>query len=329
VTVAAARTATLRDLAVGPGTIVPAVAGDYTVTAPAPGKVAELHVKEGDAVKAGDVLVRFDVAAWTQQLDAREQAMAEASAQVERSRTEAARLEDLFNRGLMPRNSLEAARGTVGSAEAALNQARTEVDLARLEQSRSEIKARFAGTVQKVWHAEGDFVSGEVTDPVLRVVDPTRIQAAVQLPPAQLARVTPGQAATIRAVADGLDHPATVAQKQAVLDAMAPTGEVRVAFAEPTPPVLPLDSPVSVEIVLDQRSGVLVIPAAAVQHGEAGQSVFVMVAGDDGRAHHREIRTGLVTKDEAQIMAGLTAGERVIVAGTGDVAEGTPIVVSP
>jgi multidrug efflux system membrane fusion protein len=50
-----------------------------------------------------------------------------------------------------------------------------------------------------------------------------------------------------------------------------------------------------------------------------------MVAGEDQRAHRRDVRTGLVTRDFAQVMTGLEPGERVIVGGLADVSEGTAI----
>jgi multidrug efflux system membrane fusion protein len=62
-----------------------------------------------------------------------------------------------------------------------------------------------------------------------------------------------------------------------------------------------------------------------VVHGEDG--TFVMIAGADGLAHRRDVRLGLVTKALTEIVSGVTAGDRVIVAGLKDVTDGAPIVI--
>jgi multidrug efflux pump subunit AcrA (membrane-fusion protein) len=78
---------------------------------------------------------------------------------------------------------------------------------------------------------------------------------------------------------------------------------------------------VSVEILLDQRANALVVPTAALLRDDL--SPFVMIVGDDGRAHRRDVRTGLVTDTLVEIVSGLDAGTRVVVGGVGDVTEGS------
>jgi RND family efflux transporter MFP subunit len=324
VAVATAHTGALRDVVSAPGTIVPSASSDWSVVSGEPAQVAELPKKEGDAVHTGDLLVRFDVPAVAQQLAAHELSVSEASARLDRAKAESARLENLFAQGLMARNTFENSKSAVGSAETALSQAQAELQLVQLEAERTSVRARFPGVVLKVWHAVGDSVSGLQNDPVLRVVDPSHLQATLQLPIGELARVNPGQIATVRALADSVDRPATVAEKRGVTDAGAPTGEVRVAFMQP--PDLPLDSPVSVEIVLDQRSDALIVPLAAIQRHDTGE-LSVMVVGDDRRAHQRAVRVGLVTRDAAEIVSGLTAGERVIVSSLDGISDGTEVAV--
>ena len=55
-------------------------------------------------------------------------------------------------------------------------------------------------------------------------------------------------------------------------------------------------------------------------------SAFVMIVGEDRRAHRRDVRTGLVTETLVEIVSGLDAGTRVVVGGVRDVAEGSPVV---
>jgi hypothetical protein len=122
------------------------------------------------------------------------------------------------------------------------------------------VHARFSGTVTKVWRTEG-IVRGGLIDPILQVIDPTRLQVAVELPIPQLARILPGQAASVRAIAGDAVLAATVAQKPGMTDPNAPTGTVRLSFVDPIG-TLTIETPVSVEILIDQRTGAIIVPAA-------------------------------------------------------------------
>jgi multidrug efflux system membrane fusion protein len=70
----------------------------------------------------------------------------------------------------------------------------------------------------------------------------------------------------------------------------------------------------------------LIIPRRALQREE--DVTFVMVAGDDNHAHPKPLQVGFTTRDEIQIVSGLTAGERVITTGLDQISDGSAIVVS-
>jgi len=320
VSVQFARSETLRDVFTVSGTVVPSPAGDLTVVAPEGAQIIELPKKEGDEVAVGDLLVRFEIPSVAQELAASDLAVAEAAARVSRARAEVTRLSDLFDRGIAPRATFEAARVELSAAESAHGQAITQAQTAKLETERASIRARFPGVVTRVFRTEGEFVRAE-TDPVLQMIDPARLQVVVDLPIAQLARVVPGQTATVRAIGGVADIPGSVVQKAAATDPNAPTGQVRIALSDTTG--LAPDMPASTEILLDQRTNALVIPTAAVLRDDI--STYVMVAGDDRRARRRDVRAGLATAELVEITAGLQAGERVIVGGAAELAEGAPI----
>jgi RND family efflux transporter MFP subunit len=300
---------------------VPSAAGEWTIYAPAAAQIEQLRLKENDPVAAGDVLVVFDIASVTDEMNRRQAAVAEATTRADRAKAEFTRLSALFERGIASRNAYEAARVEQTTSMSVLAQAVADLEAVKIEQTQSTIRARFAGVVAKVYHAEGEFVGASPTDPILQVVDPTRLQVAVHLPIPQLARIVQGQAATIVAIGGDGPLPATVASKPATVDANAPTGEVRLAFVGPAS--LAPNAPVSVEIVLDQRTNALVVPTAALLRDDL--SAYVMVAGDDGRAHRRDVRPGLITETLAEIVSGLEADTRVIVGGVRDVTEGTAV----
>jgi RND family efflux transporter MFP subunit len=316
-----ARIETLRDRLIASGLVVPAAATDWTVVAPEMARIAELPVAEGDAVQPGDLLVRLELPNVAENITAAELEVAAAQARASAARDEVARLAPLHERGMISRVMFDAARQAQADAEALQAQAQGKLALAQSMIERGIIRARFPGVVLKRWRQEGEFVAGTATDGILRVIDPAQVQVAIDVPITQFSRIQPGHPATVQSPA-GAPEPAIVAARTPPTDAATPTGSVRLGFTAPT--TLTLDTVVQAELVLEERRDVLVVPSAAVQRD--GEGPFVLVAGDDGLAHRRAVRTGLAVLTTIQIAGGLEAGERVIVSGFDRVGDGTPII---
>ena len=73
-----------------PGVIAAAPGADWTIIAPDAGRIAELPKAEGDAVKTGDLLVRFEVPAIANEIAARKADVTQAGARLEAAKAAAA-----------------------------------------------------------------------------------------------------------------------------------------------------------------------------------------------------------------------------------------------
>jgi RND family efflux transporter MFP subunit len=323
VTVQAVTVQTLRDSLTLPGTIVPAAAADLIVIAPEAARVLELPKAEGDKFAPGDLLARFEISSITAEIETRERELTEATSRATAARAEEKRLSALNDSGVIPRNTYEAGRTALFAAESALNHAKTQWESAKLLQERTIVRARFAGIVAKRWHNEGDFVAGGSQDPVLRAVDPTRVHVAVEVTPAQLGRLVPGQAGMIQ-TGLGPPEPASIVVRPTPVEGGPPKVEIRLAPVGAL--ALPLDSPVQVEILLDERPQALVVPTTAILKND--QTTYVMVAGPDSRAHRRDVQLGLQARGLTQLLSGVNPGEQVIVGGLETVTEGAAISIS-
>ena len=323
VTVQQATVQTLRDTLTLPGIVVPAGVADLLVYPPEAARIVELPKAEGEKFEAGDLLARFEISSITGEVDARERELNDATARAAAAKTEEARLAALHGQGFIARNAYEASKTALLAAEAALNLAKTQMESAKLLQERTVVRARFPGIVSKRWHNEGDLVAGGSQDPVLRAIDPTRIQIAIEVTPAQLVRLVPGQAGLIQ-TGLGSPEPATVVVRPAPVEGGLPKIEVRLAPVGPL--VLPLDSPVQVEIILDERPQVLVVPSGAVLKDD--QVTYVMIAGSDSRAHRRDVQVGLQARGLTHVVSGVNPGDLVIVGGLDTIADGAAISVS-
>jgi RND family efflux transporter MFP subunit len=280
----------------------------------------EITKNEGDVVQAGDVLVRFEVPAIAAEVATRQVELNDATMRMERAKAEADRQAGLFEKGLTPRNTWEASRTALAAAESNLGQVRARFDAAKALEAGMVVRASFPGVVAKRWHMAGDTVPGGAADPIMRVVDPTRLQIAARVPTTDSGRIQPGQTATVLTTAGS--EPALVAMKIGPASS-ASTVEIRVNFLAPT--TLPIDTPVQVDIAVEERKDVIVVPADAVQRVDA--ATFVWVPSDSSQATRREVRLGLVVNNLAQIVSGLNAGELVIVTGIAQLNEGTPITI--
>jgi cobalt-zinc-cadmium efflux system membrane fusion protein len=322
VTVAEAVVQPIRDAVTVAGQVVPAAGTDWTIYAPETALIAELPKTQGDAVEPGELLVRFEVAAVAQALVERQAAVSEASARADAARAEFSRLTSLFERGIIPRNNLDAARAELSAAEGVQAAAEVYLEEARMLREAARITARFSGVVADVWRVAGEVVTAASTDPIMRVIDPARLEIQIEVPTGQALRIRESHPAQVLTLAAGT-FTALVTRPPIGLLTDAATTPVRLAAPELS--ALALNDIVQVELVLDERSDALVVPAEAVQRDVA--STYVMVAGPDGIARHRPVRIGLTAGGLVQIADGLQPGELVIVQGLLDAVDGMPVVV--
>jgi RND family efflux transporter MFP subunit len=324
VAVATVETDTIRDTVAAPGTVVPAPGAEFMAVAPQPSRLLEIPKGESAHVEAGDLLARFEPLATAGDAAVQNADLAAARAELETARTELAHQKALFDQGYTPRNTYEAAQRVVDRAQAKVDSIDAQKKAFAVLNDRSSIRAPFAGIVSRVWHVVGDAVSPSPTDPILRLVDPTRTQVAVQMSPTAFMRVTMNQPVTFTLdsgeLRQGKVTMVPLARRDP--DASAPV-EVRMSVDGDA---LPLDSVVKTEILINQRANATVAPVAALVRQL--DETYVMLAGADGRAHRRDVKVGLISGTRAEILDGLTAGDEVIVSGLETVTDNGPIAVA-
>jgi RND family efflux transporter MFP subunit len=319
VEVAEARTGAIRAVITATGTVEPAPGADFTVTAPASARIVEMPKAEGDRVRPGDLLVRFDAPALDADAAARAAELGQARANLENARKNHARLTGLLEKGIAAKKEVEDARKELLDAQAALRGATSTAANAAELAGRSVVRARFAGVIAKRTHNPGDTVEASTSDPVLRVIDPSRLQVSVSVPVADLARIVVGRPS--RLVVAGGNAEGKVLSLPAAVDPATGTATVRVS----APAGLAVGTPVQVEIVAEEKDGVVLVPAAAVVREDDKTAVFVV--GADGKAHRKAVTVGIETAEDAEIEAGVAAGEKVVVKGHEELPDGATVTV--
>ena len=305
------------------GVVAPAPGAELIVVAPEPARIVAIPKAEGDIVRRGDVLVRFEIPSATAEASKQRAEISRAQARLTNARAVQARARDLFDRGVAARKEVEQAAREVADAEADLASAQAAAAAAETVAARSVVRAAFDGIVARRSHNPGDLVEAAAGDAVLRVIDPRRLEVAASVPIADAPRVKVGAPAHIENGAGGtavpplrvVSHPASVEQGTA-------TVPVRLAFTSPA--AYPDGTPVQVAIDADTRTGVVLVPASAIVH-EGEQTAVFVVAG--GKAQRRSVVTGVETADAVEITSGVKAGDTVIVEGQNGLPDGARVSV--
>lgn len=268
--------------------------------------VTGVHVRSGDRVERGDLLVEFDDSAQRSVLAQRQQAEASGAAATEEAELGRDRAVKLFKSGNLSRADYDRALTTYRVQAADLERARRAVAEAQAQLDYTRIVAPISGTVVDRYAEAGDTtVPGQA---LLRLFNPGRLRVEALLRESLIDRVHQGQEITARIGALDL----TV---RAVVEEIVPTadpGSRSFLIKALLPPQADLYPGMfaRLEIPVDNREGLTVPTAALVR---TGQLTFVYVEDDAGNAHRRSVRTGVIEADQVEVISGLRAGDVIIV----------------
>lgn len=285
------------------------------------GRVTELHVDEGFAVEAGDVLLEIDPERRELELRSARAQRAEAEAAFREAAREAKRVATLHERGIaadarldqvsterdLARSRLEAARARVGVAERALRD--------------SSVQAPFAGLVARRHVSRGEYVqTGQVLYRLV-AVDPVEVDFTV--PERDSDRVVKGQvvAVTVSPFPEE-SFEGRVSLVSPTIDPATRTLRVEARIPNPEGRLRP-GLFARVDLGVADRQSVVMVPEEAVLMRADGQVVFR--ANAQGQAERVTVETGVHRDGLVEIARGLRPGDRVVTRGQADLVDGAPI----
>jgi RND family efflux transporter MFP subunit len=323
VKVEAAETGSIRGVLHATGTITPAPDGELIVVAPEPARIAEIPKAEGDRVARGDVVVRFEIPSLQAEVQRQAAEVQRAQASLANAKANQVRQRGLFERGIAARKDVEDADRMVADAEAAVGQAEASRAAAITAAARTTVRATFNGVIAKRFHNPGDLVEAAASDPVLRVIDPRRLEVVASIPLAESSRVVVGASGWLKTGVPGLpDLALKVVSRPAQVEPGTATIPVRLTFAGQ--PNLAAGTPVQVDIDAEQHTSVVIVPAAALVR--EGEETAVFVAMGD-KATRVPVQIGLNDGDRIEITSGVKAGDMVIVDGQAGLPDDAKIMI--
>ena len=314
----------IRGVVHATGVVTPAAGADLVVVAPEGARIAEMPRAVGDRVRRGDLLVRFEIPNSAAEVQRQQAAVTGAQAAIENARAAQTRARELFDRGVAARKEVEDTNRALSEAEATLSQARASLGAAQTVAGRSIVRATFDGIVSKRLHNPGDVVEAASSDPVLRVIDPRRLEVVAAVPLADASRVEVGASGLlVSAPATSPEVHLKVVSRPAEVEAGTATIPVRLGFVVPSN--FAAGTPVEVNIEAEQHRGAVLVPAVAIVR-EGEETAIFAAAGN--KAQRRHVQIGLTDGVHAEILSGIKAGEMVIVDGQAGLPDGAAIAVT-
>lgn len=264
-----------------------------TLAAQVSGRVVDVRVDAGQSVRKGDVLMR---------IDAREasEVAAGATAQLANARANYQRMRNLQQQGFVSSAALDKAKADLDAAQATHGQVTVGV-------GHATVLAPISGIVAQRLTELGEMaVPGK---PLLTVYEPGSLRVTANIPQYRLAQMRTVRRARVEFPELGKWVDATDVTVLPTADSATHVSQVRVGLPAGIPGVVP-GMHARVHFVIGRERKMTVPESAVVRRGEVAA---VYVANEKGALSLRQLRLGeTVGVDEVEVLAGLQAGERIV-----------------
>jgi RND family efflux transporter MFP subunit len=275
------------------------------------GRIVERSVDRGDRVTPDQVVAKLDAQNELNSLRSARAALAAANARLEQDSNHFDRQDTLLKQGWTTRANFDQAQQALRTAQAAVDDAKAQVEIAEDRVSYTQLKAGLTGTV-----TSRSAESGEVVQPGQMVFMVARDSGwdAVFDVPAQVLRTAPGDADVIIALTDDprITAKGRVRQVDPQADPVTRTFKVRVAVNDP-PPEMRLGATVTGRMEVDHGHGIS-LPASALTATDRNPAVWV-VNPDSLTVGLKQVEILRFDPGTVVLSGGLDGGEIVVTAG--------------
>ncbi len=327
-------TAELRDVPIymdGLGTVQASAL--VTVKPMVDGPLIEVRFKEGQDVKAGDVLARIDPRQYQASLDQAVAKMRQDDANLANARLDLARYQKLAATAYTSAQQADTQKALVAQLEAQVAQDQAIIDNARTQLGYTTIVTPVDGKVGIRAVDAGNIVHASDPNGLVVVTTLRPINVQFTLPQQALGAVSAAMAAGAPEVLAFVHSGDRGAAERGVLtvldnqvDPATGTIKLKATFANEKLRLWP-GAFVTVRLRVETRVNAVVVPPVAVQRGPRGPYVFVV--GEAPTVTRRAVTIGHEDLTAAVIADGLSAGERVVVDGAARLSDGSKVNVLP
>ena len=297
-----------------------------TVKAKVAAEVREVMVREGESVKAGQVVVKLDTSEYEARVAQARGNLNNARAQMEIATKSRDNNLALVEKGFISKNAFDNSASQYAAAKASVDSAQGALDIVLKSLNDTVSRAAISGLVSVRHVQPGEKVA--MDSRLLEIVNLQQLELEAAVPSSEISKVAIGQKVELRI--EGLSqrfdgkvvriNPATQAGSRSV--------PVYVQVANPQN-LLRVGMFVDGRLLLSSKAGVVTLPQSAVRKVNDGSFVFAIVNNKIERLPVTLGSTGLVGDDHhIEITSGLEFGAQVIRADMGNLTPGTPVRVN-
>lgn len=303
------------------------------ITSRVDGQVMKIHIREGQNVEQGQVLIDIDDRPYQTMLVSARANLARDRVKLQKAKIDAKRYADLLKKDYVTKSQAEQTQADAESLEAIIRGDEAAVDNAELNVSYCRITSPVKGRTGEILINEGNLVkSGDNTKAlmVIHQIEPVYVRFSV--PEQHLPKI---QSLLT-------DHTLTVLAAPPGNKDQTQTAEGRLTFTDntinPDTGTIHLKAEfdnkdhrlwpgqfVNVTLMLGMRSRAVVVPSAAVLIGQQGN--FIFVVKNDMTVESRNVTPGPQIKNETVIEEGIVPGEQVVIDGQLRLVPGAEVVV--
>ena len=300
-----------------------------TVRSRVDGQLMAVHFKEGDYVTEGDPLVDIDPRPYRATLEQAQGQLARDQALLENAHVDLQRYQTLISENAIPQQQVATQESTVKQYEGTVKNDQGIVDAAALNVNFCHIISPISGIVGLRLVDPGNIIHASDANGLIVVAQDQPISAIFTISEDQLPSLLPKIRSDRKLPVDAWDR--EMKSKLAdgefsnidnEIDQTTGTVKIRAVFPNENRTLFP-NQFVNARLLLQEKSGVTLLPTAAIQRNT--NNTYVFLIQPDNTVTIRNITIGTTEGEQSEITSGLLPGDKVVMTGVDKLQEGSKV----